>query len=393
MKRVSLGKYDEALDHLDACKSVVVDGFGWRKKRAELLLYAGRRTLIACPFHMKRAPGSVLDRNEAVKAWVSLIRQPVGADNYHFHRGLQCALLEVDATKCLELMREKATRTPTDVLVLSDTQVTLLDDAYAALASEQPRADAFAWLPLTYCPAGSVADAQLDAFCRRFLKRGAPALGSALERLWAPHQGDVVEGRCRGSQCCRKVLDIAKTHAEALSISRGKYLCRMATLPLQQAKPGRCTLQAHCLEWLGQLDEAMSVIDRAIAHTPTAVDFPEKKARLLKKAGRIQERAAEMKWIRPTARYINNKRSGARVPAPWLILITSESKVRAGSVCLHEMPRRAFCLSSIGPTKLDKLKLRDAVRARRRRSSRGRRRLFFTWRAGTTSEGYASFLV
>ena len=171
------GKYDEALDHLDACKSVVVDGFGWRKKRAELLLYAGRRGTTS---------GSVLDRNEAVKAWVSLIRQPVGADNYHFHRGLQCALLEVDATKCLELMREKATRTPTDVLVLSDTQVTLLDDAYAALASEQPRADAFAWLPLTYCPAGPSFDAQLDAFCRRFIKRGAPALGSALERLWAP---------------------------------------------------------------------------------------------------------------------------------------------------------------------------------------------------------------
>ena len=74
------GKYDEALDHLDACKSVVVDGFGWRKKRAELLLYVGRRGTTS---------GSVLDRSEAVKAWVSLIRQPVGADNYHFHRGLQ----------------------------------------------------------------------------------------------------------------------------------------------------------------------------------------------------------------------------------------------------------------------------------------------------------------
>ena len=292
------GKYDEALEHLDTCKSVVVDGFGWRKKRAELLLYAGRRGTTST---------GVLDRSEAVKAWVSLIRQPVGADNYHFHRGLQCALLEVDATKCLELMREKATRTPTDVIVLSDTQVALLDDAYLALAKEQPRADAFAWLPLTYCPAGPSFDAQLDAFCRRFIKRGAPALGSALERLWAPHQNDVVEGRCRGSECCRKVLDIAKTHAEALS-SKNTFANGDATTPTSEA--WALYLQAHCLEWLGQLDEAMSVIDRAIEHTPTAVDFPEKKARLLKKAGRIKDAAEMMDTARKldlADRYINNK--------------------------------------------------------------------------------------
>ena len=50
--------------------------------------------------------------------------------------------------------------------------------------------------------------------------------------------------------------------------------------------------QAHCLKWLGQLDEASECYRWAIEHTPTA-DFPEKKARLLKKAGRIQA-AAEM---------------------------------------------------------------------------------------------------
>ena len=125
---------------------------------------------------------------------------------------------------------------------------------------------------------------------------------------------DVVEGRCRGSQCCRKVLDIAKTHAEALS-SKSTFANGDSTTPTSEA--WALYLQAHCLEWLGQLDEAMGVIDRAIEHTPTAVDFPEKKARLLKKAGRIQAAAEMMDTARKldlADRYINNKAHASMLP-------------------------------------------------------------------------------
>ena len=102
-------------------------------------------------------------------------------------------------------------------------------------------------------------------------------------------------------------MELAKKHAEALS-SKNTFANGDATTPTSEA--WALYLQAHCLEWLGQLDEAMSVIDRAIEHTPTAVDFPEKKARLLKKAGRIQAAAEIMDNARKldlADRYINNK--------------------------------------------------------------------------------------
>jgi peptide alpha-N-acetyltransferase len=54
----------------------------------------------------------------------------------------------------------------------------------------------------------------------------------------------------------------------------------------------------------------MIVIQKAIDHTPTGVDFTEKRARLLKKAGRIQDAAAAMDAARKldlADRYINNK--------------------------------------------------------------------------------------
>ena len=293
------GQFEDALVHLDSCKSVVVDGFEWRKKRAELLLYAGKP-------HPTGLSG-VLERTGAIQAWVALMRQPVGADNYHFHRGLQCALLDVDAVTCLKLLQETATRTPTDAIVLSPDQVALLDDAYATLGEEFPRADAFAWVPLTYCPSGKRFEGLLDDFCRRFIKRGAPALGSALERLWAPQPGDVIEGRCRGAACCRKVLTLAQQHAEALTTSDA-FADGSSTLPVSGA--WALYLQAHCHEWLGELDEAMSVIQKAIDHTPTGVDFTEKRARLLKKVGRIQDAAFAMDAARKldlADRYINNK--------------------------------------------------------------------------------------
>ena len=204
------GRAAEALTHLESVKEIVVDGYGFHKKRAELLLYAeaGRE-----PDPTKGPADATVARG----AWADLLRRPTGSDNYHFHRGFQCAVLGLDGASSKRLLKElDTTRTPTDVVALDAETLANLEAAYAQLAKENPRSDALLWLPVTFRPAGAAFEARLDEIVVKFLRRGAPALGAAFERLWAPKPGDVVEGRSRGAACCRAVLARADAHAASL---------------------------------------------------------------------------------------------------------------------------------------------------------------------------------
>ena len=68
--------------------------------------------------------------------------------------------------------------------------------------------------------------------------------------------------------------------------------------------------QAHWMERCGDVPAALALIDRCIAHTPTALDMYCKKAHLLKQSGTLTAAAAVMEYSRSLDlqdRYLNNK--------------------------------------------------------------------------------------
>jgi len=123
------GRAAEALAHLDDCEAVVVDKYALKKKRGELLLKAGKKT-------RNERSSDVLDRDDATAVFASLLRDHrAGSENYDFQRGLQCAILDLGPDQCAEMLKWTATRTPTDVVVLSASQIADLDAAYGVLAA------------------------------------------------------------------------------------------------------------------------------------------------------------------------------------------------------------------------------------------------------------------
>ncbi|EGB11418.1 hypothetical protein AURANDRAFT_36410 [Aureococcus anophagefferens] len=247
------GRYGEALAHLAASEAVIVDKYTLAKKRAELLLLSGPQA-----------------RDGAA--------------------GLA------------------ATATPTDKVELTDAQVADLDAAYALLAAENPKSEAYKWVPLTYA-SGASFEGRLDDTIKRFVRKGAPAIGSGLERLWCPKAGDVTAGRPRGAACCRATLDIVDGHVAALRLAPATF--KGDAQPEPPTSLLWCLyLKCHCHEWLGELEAATKAIDECLEHTPTSVDFREKRARLLKRGGAVRAAAAEMVAAREmdlADRYINNK--------------------------------------------------------------------------------------
>jgi N-alpha-acetyltransferase 15/16, NatA auxiliary subunit len=68
--------------------------------------------------------------------------------------------------------------------------------------------------------------------------------------------------------------------------------------------------QVQLLEARGEIEEALAAIEECLAHTPTAIDMQQRKARLLKKAGDVMAASDVMDG----ARHLDlADRSGARV--------------------------------------------------------------------------------
>ncbi|KAJ8600941.1 hypothetical protein CTAYLR_005072 [Chrysophaeum taylorii] len=311
-----MGRYDEALAHLEATKPLIVDVRSWRERRAEMLLYTRRQRRRRSEEEDDDDESSTTSEEAARSAWIELLSSTeASGDNYFYHRGLQLAVLpEVSAARCREIMRtQRACELPTDAIELSFEQVERLDETYASLATRFPRGEAFLWIPLTYAPRGPAFERMLDSTIRRLTKRGAPALGSSLERLWEPKAGEVVSGRSRGREACELTLRLADAHVASLR-EKGRYggdpngggtVLEPPTSLLWVSY-----LRAHCLEWLGDLEAALETIDECIRHTPSAVDLYEKRARLLKRSGDAAEAAEAMDSARTldlADRYINNK--------------------------------------------------------------------------------------
>ena len=116
-------------------------------------------------------------------------------ENYAYHRGYQCALLDMPQHLFL-----KACGTPGTAQELNAEQVELLSGEYAAFRAAQPRCRAHRRIPLDFLPASDPRfRAALDTVLRRDLRKGMPSLFMHLKSLYsqpgkAEVIGELVEG-------------------------------------------------------------------------------------------------------------------------------------------------------------------------------------------------------
>lgn len=101
-------------------------------------------------------------------------------ENYAYHRGYQCALLDMPQHLFL-----KACGTPGTAQALDAEQVELLSGEYAEFRAAQPRCRAHRRIPLDFLPASDPRfRAALDTVLRRDLRKGMPSLFMHLKSLY-----------------------------------------------------------------------------------------------------------------------------------------------------------------------------------------------------------------
>ncbi len=214
---------------------------------------------------------------------------------------------------------------------------------HGGLASMFPMSASIKRIRLTLLPpASGEFKLAIDRYCPHQIVKGVPSLGSDLSSLYLmeiqvklPHQpssngtsrGEFLSsgvstttryalakdpGDVKSHEVYRLLVDLVDSYVESLSCNN--------TFP-NDATAGGLPHAPSALLWAwylrsilheqaGEYSEGISLIDKCIDHTPTAVDFYELKARLLEAGGDIQQAADVVDAGRDLDhqdRYINNQ--------------------------------------------------------------------------------------
>ncbi|CBN77876.1 acetyltransferase 1-like [Ectocarpus siliculosus] len=312
------GMTQEALDHLEECSDKVMDKLGWTKKKGELLLALGRH-------------------EDAEKIYRELLDR--GDEDYTFHRGLQCAVLKLPPKQCEEALKLRACELPSGALraagKLGEAEVETLTKLYRGLRERFEGSPAAARIPLTFLE-GEELRSSLDAYMRRYLRKGVPSLGtdlsSVFEKQGAPTSvaagGDADGGEeklgrpspvvtdafdLRNHPVQQMVMDLTKSFVESLR-STGRFPTaegeKDGDKEPEETLAWTLFLRAQLEERTGFLQEAYDTLEECAALQPTMLDFLQRKGRVLRKMGALT-RAAEAvdsaRMLDKADRYMNSK--------------------------------------------------------------------------------------
>lgn len=265
------GEFARALTHLETHKHRMLDTLAWRQKKAECLLQLARY-------------------DESMRVWEELLA--VNFDNYLYHRGAQCALLQRK-----DLFTVDDARLPTAyVTTLATDEVKTLYDWYVA---KQSVADAKSTtclrVPLDVV-SGDEFKTLVDELMTRQLTRGVPSLGSDIKALYTkPANVQVIEAL---------LLSYIQTLESKKPLVEGEK-ASVASVQLWTHY-----FAAQHFDRIGQYDTALAYIERCIKQAPKELDFVQRKARIFKHKGDLQTAAELMDEARQldlADRYINNK--------------------------------------------------------------------------------------
>lgn len=276
------GDLSGALAHLEAKRARIVNGLDWTVRKGNLLVQLGRW-------------------EEALAPWQELVK--INPENYNYHRGLQCVLLQR-----ADLLALKSCDLPAAHVSLTVEQVDLLTSTYATLASQQPKCRAHKRIPLDFLPHDSpVFLNRLEAYIRDGAINGLPSLFSELKPLYS-NAGKV--------QAIERILTTYITNVKASTPLAWVFpaVDGSSVVPSEQEPPSTLLwlllLASKHFDRLGNFSRALALIDEAVEHTPTVVELYMFKARVLKHLCRLSDAAACMNTARTmdlADRYINTK--------------------------------------------------------------------------------------
>lgn len=287
--------YKEALDHLQACESIVVDRSAWLMRRAEyqfkLQDFVGAEQSVMAMFHHGMT------------------------EDHKAHSLYMCVLLKLnDETIAEECMKLVGTQTLATMIPLSKEQKELINKAYTTeLAALFPNSIAIQRIPLTLLEGEELKKA-LDQICQRQLTRGVPSLCSELYSfMWLERNGKLVRPtdpvEIKAHPIYSMITELADGYIANL-LSNQKL-----TAEDEKVDDDQTTLlwarflRAGLHELVADYAEGIAELDRCIEQTPTEVDVYEMKARMLKATGDLKgavECVDKGRELDRQDRYINN---------------------------------------------------------------------------------------
>jgi len=290
------------LEHLEKCKDLVTDMRAWLLAKGTALLKLGE--------------------HGRAKAIFMELFQRGSTEEYRVHSGLMCGILGLDKVTCDLAMKLEATDTLVTLIPLSSKQKACLLTVYKeVLGPMMPRSNVVKRIPLTLLEGDDLREA-LGTYIRRDLTKGVPFLGSDLSSLFVVENkpnGDTKHSQpafvrvkdpadVRSHPIMGVIIDLVDSYISSLTIS-AKYPGEVDE-ELPSTILWAWFLRAQLHEMCGDYTEALSVIEKCIKHTPTAVDMYERKARILKLCGDTNLAADCLDSARELDlqdRYINNK--------------------------------------------------------------------------------------
>jgi len=255
-------KYAEALEFLEERQAKVLDADTYKERRGQLLVRLGRFDEARTMFE------ELLNRNP---------------ENYVYHRGLQCALLNT-----AEGLVAPACTTPGMIVTLTSDQVETLLTAYNALRAADARCRAFRRVPLDFLPASHPEFRRLlDFTLRRDLRKGNPSLWMHLKSLYAQ------EGKAAVMQ------ELVLGYIQALEEGKRMPVVEggVADATPEEPELAVTTVWAKMFagrhfDMVGEHAKSLQYFDEAILHTPTILDLYMWRGRTLKHAGQLKAAAA-----------------------------------------------------------------------------------------------------
>jgi tetratricopeptide (TPR) repeat protein len=286
--------YQEALDHLESCGNVVVDYGSWLLAKAtyqyKLKQYDdARRTIM-----------ELFDRGMI--------------ENYKIHSLYMCTVLQLDEGILEEAMKLPGTRTLPTLLPLSDDQrITLLEAYKTEIFPLYGKSSAVNRVPMNLVDGDKLRNS-LDVFIRKGLVKGVPSLCLELSTFLLLEK----EGRygittdpidVKDHAMFNLIVDLVNGYISSLA-STNRLLQQDEYEEPPSTELWTWYLRAGLHELAGEYSEGIAILDKSLEHTPTAVDFYELKARLLKSAGDIKAAVDVVDTGRDLDRqdrYINNQ--------------------------------------------------------------------------------------
>ncbi|RLN73598.1 hypothetical protein BBJ28_00026180, partial [Nothophytophthora sp. Chile5] len=278
------GDVAKALAHLEEHKARITDTLFWRQKKAQFLLQLERY-------------------DEAREVYEELLE--INFDNYEYHRGVQCALMKRNDLLVSKPSQQKKAPLPSEVVdFTSAANGAEMEKALATFYAEKKatigaRSVVSVRFPLDFTR-GAEFKTHADVFLKKQLTKGVPSLGPDLKPLYADAEKvKILE---------ELILGYLKTLEAKKPLEQGDN--SLAANATDKVLLWTNYLVAQHYDRLGNFPKAIEYIEKCITQEPTVLDFFQRKARILKHMGDLNQAADVMVLGRKldlADRYINNK--------------------------------------------------------------------------------------